>query len=160
MSSAHGAGGVGPMGGDPFATLEALRSGQIQGREARLKAASNLMESQFFKELFKAMRDTVPDGGLLGGKGGEDAFTSLLDQHVADAAAARLEGGLGGALYRRLAGPEVSLPGPENSQDPGALNVSEFSQASAGEVDSRDVGGRPLIRQDGSGERIGGRPNR
>ena len=92
------------MGGDPFATLEALKDGKIQGKEARLRAASDLLESSFFQELFKAMRDTVPESGLMDGGGGEDAFTAMMDQHMAEAAAARLERGLGAALYRHLAG--------------------------------------------------------
>lgn len=104
MSSSGGVGGIGPMGGDPLATLDALKDGKIQGREAKLRAASDLMESSFFQELFKAMRDTVPKSGLLGGGGGEDAFSSMLDEHMAEAAAAKLEGGIGQALYRHLTG--------------------------------------------------------
>jgi flagellar protein FlgJ len=108
MSISDGMGGIGPMGGDPFATLEALKDGRIQGKDARIRAASDLMESSFFQELFKAMRDTVPEGGLTDGGGGEDAFTAMMDEHMAEAAASRMEGGVGAALYRFLAGLETA----------------------------------------------------
>jgi len=87
-------------GRDPLA---ALRGGRIQGPEARLRAATRLLEGTFYQELFKAMRETVPDGGGPGGAAGEEIFTGLLDQHIADAAALRTERGLGEALYRRFA---------------------------------------------------------
>ncbi len=80
--------------------LEALKSGRLQGEGARLKAATDALEGAFYQELFKAMRETVPDSGLLDGGGGEDAFTSLMDQHLSDVAAARSHGGVGQALYR------------------------------------------------------------
>lgn len=98
-----GIGGGGGSVGGPQGVFEALKSGQIQGDRARLKAAASLLESSFYQELFKAMRDTVPDSGLLSGGSGEDMFTSLMDQQLADQAAARAERGLSKALYRQLA---------------------------------------------------------
>jgi Rod binding domain-containing protein len=118
--------GAGP--GGPEGIFEALRDGRIQGDEARLKAAASLLESSFYQELFKAMRDTVPDTGLLSGGGGEEMFTSLLDQHLADEAAARLERGLAEALYRQLQ-PVRSGDGPAASDalpgGPGADSGTE-----------------------------------
>ena len=67
--------------------------------EARLEAASKLLEGSFYQELFKAMRATVPEGGVISGGSGEDVFTGLLDQHISDAAAMRSTRGLGQALY-------------------------------------------------------------
>jgi len=94
----------GPVSGkalrDPLA---ALRDGRLQGREARLKAATRLMEGSFYQEMFKAMRRTVPEGGAMDGGAGEEMFTSLMDQHVSDAAALKSDRGLGQALYRYLA---------------------------------------------------------
>lgn len=83
--------------------LESLRSGRIRGDDARLEAAANLLESSFFQELFKALRATVPDDGLTSGGRGEEIFSSLLDQHLAEVSASRSEGGIGAALYRRFA---------------------------------------------------------
>ncbi|MDH5590227.1 MAG: rod-binding protein [Gemmatimonadota bacterium] len=83
--------------------FEALKNGRIQGKEARLRAAADLMEGTFYQEIFKAMRETVPEGGALSGGAGEDMFQSLMDQHIADAAAQQSERGIGSALYRHFA---------------------------------------------------------
>ena len=95
-SGIGGAGGAGDL-------LGALRDGRIRGDRARLQAAAQLMEGQFYQNLFSAMRETVPEGGLMSGGQGEEMFRSLMDQHVADAAAARQESGLSRALYRAFA---------------------------------------------------------
>ena len=96
--------GVGPVAG-PRSTdvLSDLRRGRIQGEEARLRAATQLLEGFTYEELFKAMRDTVPEGGALPGGAGKKIFESLLDQHVAQAAAMSSKRGLGSALYRHFA---------------------------------------------------------
>lgn len=83
--------------GDPLAALE---SGRIDGDKARLRTATRLFEGTFYQELFKAMRSTVPDGGAIPSGQGEDMFTGLLDQHVADVAAGQDMHGPGEALYR------------------------------------------------------------
>jgi flagellar protein FlgJ len=96
----NGVDGPGPGGvRDPLA---ALRDGRIQGNEARLQAATRLLEGTFYQELFKAMRQTVPEGGALSGGAGEEMFTGLLDQHVSDTAALRSTRGIGQALYRHF----------------------------------------------------------
>jgi flagellar protein FlgJ len=69
---------------------------------AKLRKATSQLEGVFLEQLFKAMRETVPQDGALDGGSGESIFASLLDQHVADAAAAKQENGLGAALYRQL----------------------------------------------------------
>ncbi len=93
--------GAGP-GAGPKDMLAALRERRIQGRKARLRAAASLFEGVFYEEMFKAMRETVPEGGVVSGGTGEDIFTGLLDQHVAEAAASQNRRGIGGALYRYL----------------------------------------------------------
>ncbi len=98
MIGPEGIGGSGP--GSRMGILDSLKAGRIQGDGARLRAASDALEGSFYQELFKAMRETVPESGLLDGGGGEDAFHSLMDEHLAEAAAARSEGGIGQALYR------------------------------------------------------------
>lgn len=121
---------MGPLGRDPSSTLDSLRSGRIQGREERMKAAADLMESSFFQELFKALRATVPEGGLAGGGTGEDVFSGLLDQHLADVAAGRLERGLGEALYRRFAG--TTPAAQENGEGADARRMENSKPSSAG----------------------------
>ena len=98
-------------GGGGRGIYDALKNGQIQGEASRLRAAASLLESSFYQELFKAMRDTVPDSGLLSGGSSEDMFTSMLDQSVADSAAARAERGLSEALYRQLTGSGGGMDG-------------------------------------------------
>lgn len=91
------AGGTGAVG------LEALRAGRIEDGDARLRATADLLEGVFYQELFKAMRETVPESGLTGGNA-QEVFSSMMDQHVAESAAARAVDGLGDALYHRLRG--------------------------------------------------------
>ena len=113
-------GSVGP--GGPGDLLGALRDGRIQGDQARLKAATKLLEGQFYQNLFSAMRETVPEGGITSGGQGEEMFASMMDQHLADAAASRSESGLGSALYRHFVGhvqpdTSVELQMPERAND-------------------------------------------
>jgi flagellar protein FlgJ len=78
--------------------------------DARLRQTARQLEGVFMEYLFKAMRETVPQDGVIEGGSGESIFTGLFDQHVADAAAARQENGLGDALYRQLAATLRSTP--------------------------------------------------
>ncbi len=84
--------------------VDALRHGNIQGDEARLRAATDALEGTFYQELFKAMRESVPESGLLDGGSGEDAFTAMLDQHLADVQATRSDRGIGQTLYQWFTG--------------------------------------------------------
>lgn len=88
-----------PTGGSLY---DALRMGQIRGDANRLKTATSLMESSFYQELFKVMRETVPEGEFSGGQA-ENVFSAMLDQHVADQAASQSHRGIGEALYRHFA---------------------------------------------------------
>ena len=69
---------------------------------ARLRTAAQQLEGVFVEQLFKAMRDTIPEGGLVDGGNGEEMFSGMLDQHLSDATAAGWSGGIGDALYRQL----------------------------------------------------------
>jgi peptidoglycan hydrolase FlgJ len=72
------------------------------GQDAKLRRTAQQLESVFVEQLFKAMRATVPENDIAGGGFGEEVFTGLMDQHVAEGAALRWERGLGAALYRQL----------------------------------------------------------
>jgi peptidoglycan hydrolase FlgJ len=74
----------------------------VQDRDAQLRQAARQLEGVFVEHLFKAMRDTIPEGGLIDGGAGEEIFTSLLDRDLADRVAAGWERGLGEAIYRQL----------------------------------------------------------
>ncbi|MBV9773553.1 MAG: rod-binding protein [Gemmatimonadetes bacterium] len=72
------------------------------GEMTRLRAVSRQMEGVFVQQLYKAMRDTVPEGGFASGGQGEEMFTGLLDQHLSDATAASSSRGPGEALFRQM----------------------------------------------------------
>jgi Rod binding domain-containing protein len=68
----------------------------------RLRTASHQLEGVFLSYLFRAMRATVPTDGLFAPSSGEAMLTSMLDDELAQSAAARLHGGMGDALYAQL----------------------------------------------------------
>lgn len=113
----------GGSGADPAAT-----------RQARIRAQAARLEGVFMQELLKAMRETVPKEGVLEGGQGEDIFSSMFDEHIADVAARRNGGALADALVRQLAGPDAADTGgagtPAQSGDPaGAAAVQPPEQA-------------------------------
>lgn len=81
------------------------------GEERRLVEAARNLEGVFVAQLFKAMRETVPEGGVVSGGAGEDMFSGLLDQHMSDLAPTQWNSDLGAALlkqFRALAAPSVA----------------------------------------------------
>jgi flagellar protein FlgJ len=74
-----------------------------QSKSAKLKKASQQLEGMFVQQLYKAMRETVPQQeGIVSGGAGEDMFTGLMDQHLAAETPKHWGGGLSDALYRQL----------------------------------------------------------
>ena len=122
--------GPGPRGTD---VLTALREGRIEGADNRLRAATRLLQGSFYEELFKAMRGTVPDGGVISGSQGQDIFESLLDQRVAEVASMKAEGGLGDALYRYFTGSDAAA----------AVGVTPDDATAAGFSERADPTGQP-----------------
>jgi flagellar protein FlgJ len=81
------------------------------GEERRLIEAARNLEGVFVAQLFKAMRETVPEGGVISGGAGEDMFSSMLDQHMSDLAPQQWNSDLGAALlkqFRALSAPPVA----------------------------------------------------
>lgn len=82
--------------------------GPVQGREApsteagRLRQATRQLEGVFISQLYKAMRATVPEGGLLESSPGQDVFTAMFDEQMADALAQRLKGSIGDQLFAQM----------------------------------------------------------
>jgi flagellar protein FlgJ len=72
--------------------------------EMRLRKSAFQMEGMFVQRLFAAMRDTVPDGGMMDKSNGEETFTSLLDEKVAEQVPSQFSGehSLANALYNQL----------------------------------------------------------
>jgi Rod binding domain-containing protein len=69
---------------------------------AQLRRLADELESVFLNQLFQAMRQSVPDGGLGTSSPGEEMFTAMLDEQLAKEAAFKWERGLGEELYRQL----------------------------------------------------------
>jgi peptidoglycan hydrolase FlgJ len=99
--------GIGP--GGPAAALP-----RTDTLDERLRTVASRMEGVFVEQLFKAMRATVEPGGLTSESLGEDLFTGMMDQTIADQAAQGLDRGIGGALYRQL---RARIQQPQNGQN-------------------------------------------
>ena len=88
--------------------IDAIKSGGSVSstpptRDTKLKEAAQQLEGMFVQQLYKAMRDTVPQqDGIVTGGAGEDIFTGLMDQHLAAETPKHWENGLSKALYRQL----------------------------------------------------------
>lgn len=74
----------------------------VPDRLAQLKDSSGKLEGLFVEQLFKAMRETVPQDGLTSGGQGEEIFSSLLDQKMADEVPAQWHRGIASALVKEL----------------------------------------------------------
>jgi flagellar protein FlgJ len=96
-------------------TVGTARLNLPAGDEARLRQAANDLQGVFVAELFKAMRETVPQDGIVNGGAGEDMFSGMMDQHLAPQAGEGWGRGLGEALYRQLRDRLVS---PSNGEEP------------------------------------------
>lgn len=83
-----------PIGGSPAGTKPA------PDRHEALRQAAKQLEAVFYNQLLQAMRETIPEGGVLEKSPGETMFTSMFDEQVASAAVRR--NGIGEALYRQL----------------------------------------------------------
>jgi flagellar protein FlgJ len=108
-----------PIGAAPSA---AATSGAAPRDElARLRDTAKQLEGVFVAQLFKAMRETVPEDGLTHGGAGEEMFTGLLDERISAKAPAQWHRGIGDALVRQLAphlgsqAPTASNPGASHS---------------------------------------------
>ena len=123
-------------GPSPLPAVRGAESRQQPSSEAeRLRGVARDLEGVFVEQLFKAMRETVPEGGVMDGGSGEEMFTGLLDQRLAAQAPARWEHGLAEALYRQLRGAAgVAEPSPAASD--GASEASAASAASPGSSSS------------------------
>ncbi|MCC6316098.1 MAG: rod-binding protein [Gemmatimonadaceae bacterium] len=72
------------------------------GDDRRLREAARALEGVFVAQLFKAMRETVPQDGALSGGAGEEMFSSMLDERMADLVPTQWNSDLGDALLRQF----------------------------------------------------------
>jgi flagellar protein FlgJ len=74
----------------------------VASQEERLRGVVKQLEGVFVEQLYKAMRETVPDDGITHGGAGEEMFAGLLDQHLASETPKQWEHGIGDALVAQL----------------------------------------------------------
>lgn len=72
--------------------------------DAKLRKASQQLEGAFVQQMYKSMRDTIPEGGMFDGGSGEQMFTGMLDEHVAADTPLEWQHGLSEAIYRQMRG--------------------------------------------------------
>jgi flagellar protein FlgJ len=72
--------------------------------ETRLKKSALQLEGLFVQRLFAAMRETVPDDGLVSQSNAEGTFTEMLDEKLSQQVPEQLSGShsLAQALYEQL----------------------------------------------------------
>jgi flagellar protein FlgJ len=70
--------------------------------DAKLQRVARQLEGVFVQQLFKAMRETVPEDGAVDGGAGEQMFTSMMDEHLADQLPGQWHHGIGEGLIRQL----------------------------------------------------------
>lgn len=85
----------GPAPGAPVSPAAAAR-------DAKLHKVSTQLEGVFVQQMYKAMRSTVPTGGLFDGGSGEEMFTGLMDEHIAADTPQKWKHGLSESIFRQL----------------------------------------------------------
>lgn len=67
-----------------------------------LRESCREFEAIYIQEMYKAMRRTVPDGGLFEKDMASELYRELLDMELARATAAGKGNGIGEAMYQQL----------------------------------------------------------
>jgi Rod binding domain-containing protein len=71
-------------------------------RSDKIRKTAKQLEGVFVLQMLKAMRETVPKGGIVDASDGEQTFTSMLDQKVAEKIPSQWKHGLTDALTKQL----------------------------------------------------------
>ena len=84
-----------------------LEQEKESNKDKELKELIEEFSSVFIKEVFKAMRKTIPEDKLIDGGFAEDLFTDMLDEELSRVSSSQMGfGTLNQTLYRQLAGEE------------------------------------------------------
>ncbi|GAB4165824.1 MAG: hypothetical protein Tsb0017_07980 [Geothermobacteraceae bacterium] len=85
--------------------------GTQKANQNQLKKACQEFEALFVQNMFKQMRASVPDSGLLEAAAGRDIYRDMVDVEVArQAATGQNSLGIAEALYRQLAPKQADKP--------------------------------------------------
>lgn len=95
-------------------------TGTLPPPAERLKQTALQLEGVFVQRLFAAMRDTVPDDGLMSQSSAESTFTQLLDEKFSEEVPKQWNGAhsLAQALYRQLSQRLASQANDSRGSDP------------------------------------------
>jgi peptidoglycan hydrolase FlgJ len=112
-----------PIGAGPTPNAASIRSTTPPGRhplvqdaDTRLRKSALQLEGLFVQRLFAAMRETVPDDGLVTQSNAQSTFTEMLDEKLAEQVPTQWSGShsLAEALYQQLR-QRLSPPATESS---------------------------------------------
>ena len=93
--------------------------------DKKLRDVASQLEGVFVQQMFKAMRETVPQQeGIVSGGTGEELFTSLMDQHVAAETPRHWGGGLAEAVYKHLRRGIAAAPETTDLSEPPNISNS------------------------------------
>ncbi|MBX3174798.1 MAG: rod-binding protein [Gemmatimonadaceae bacterium] len=81
-----------------------------ENKREQLHAQAQALEGMFVRQLFAAMRETVPSDGITHGGAGEEMFTAMRDEFIADQLPAQWSRGLSASLVRELAAGPAAAP--------------------------------------------------
>lgn len=107
-------------------------TGAAAAKDSKLRKAAQQMEGAFVEQMYKSMRETVPEGGMFDGGSGEEMFTSMLDQHVAADTPVQWQHGLSESIYRQMRDAVQQQSAPEQ-RSPEQSAPATSSGASVGQ---------------------------
>lgn len=81
---------------------ETVNIAKQEGDDESLKEVCQEFEAYFIQQLFKEMKNTVPDGGLIGKSQGEDIFEEMLYEEYAKEASKGMGIGITDIMYQQL----------------------------------------------------------
>jgi Rod binding domain-containing protein len=70
--------------------------------DPRVATSAQQLEGLFVRQLFAAMRETIPEDGAMSGGPGEAMFTAMMHEHLADLAPARWTHGIGAEITAKF----------------------------------------------------------
>lgn len=119
---------IGPLPSTTPSPADAAHGAPRPGSpNAKLMKAAQDLESVFYGQLFQAMRESVPDDGMIDESSGEKMFTGMLDDEVAKLATNQTGRDLATVLYKQLAQkitPPSDAPPASNASTPSTPSTS------------------------------------
>ena len=113
------------VGGPPNAATAANAATTAQ--DTKLHGVAKQLEGVFVLQMYKAMRSTVPTGGLFDGGSGEELFNGMMDEHMATDTPQKWKHGLSESIYRQLR-EAVNAQNPALPPESGALMSNGVSK--------------------------------